>query len=81
MQIVAFLLPYSIPSAYNITIIIKEAIPLTNQELERLVNKLYQKSKSVPGIDREFIQKCLTGIAALGDSEVDAKLALLITLL
>jgi hypothetical protein len=54
---------------------------LTNQELERLVNKLSQKAKGVPGIDRVFIQKCLTAISALGDPEVDAKLTLLINLL
>jgi hypothetical protein len=54
---------------------------LTNQELDRLVNRMCQKFKGVPGVDREFIHKCLSGIATLNDPEVDAKLTLLINLL
>jgi uncharacterized protein YjgD (DUF1641 family) len=54
---------------------------MTNQELERLVGKLSQKTKNAPGIDQEFIQKCLMAIAALNDPQVDAKLTFLINLL
>jgi hypothetical protein len=54
---------------------------LNSQEMERLTDKLYNKFKAAPAIDREFIQKCLTGIIALGDPAVESKLTMLINLL
>ena len=47
---------------------------MTNQEIEKLVDKLYNKFRGIPGVDQELIRKCLTGIAALDDQEVETKL-------
>jgi hypothetical protein len=47
---------------------------LTNEEFVQITEKLYSKLKNVPGVDKIFIQKCLQGITALGDTEVDEKI-------
>jgi hypothetical protein len=49
--------------------------------MERLTDKLYHKFKAAPGVDREFIKKCLAGIVAMGDSAVESKLTMLVNLL
>lgn len=54
---------------------------MTNQELEKLVDKLYHKFKNVPGVDGELIRKCVQGIAALNDQDVETKLLRLISFL
>lgn len=47
---------------------------MTQQELDKLIEKLCRKFKGTPGIDRDFIQKCLGCIADLNDPEVETKL-------
>lgn len=47
---------------------------MTNQEIHDLAEKIYARVKGVPGVDRELIIKCLTGIALLKDKEVEEKL-------
>jgi hypothetical protein len=54
---------------------------MDSQELEKLVAKLYNKFKGAPGIDPDFIRKCLTGINALGDPEIETKICHLMGLL
>lgn len=54
---------------------------MTNQELEKLVDKLYHKFKHAPGVDQELIRKCVNGITALNDGELETKLLRLINLL
>jgi hypothetical protein len=51
------------------------------QEMEQIAAKLYQKFKGAPGVDPDFIRKCLTGINALGDQEIEARIMRLIRLL
>jgi hypothetical protein len=50
---------------------------LTNQEIEVLVTKIYGRVRNIPGIDQNFIRKCLQGIASLSDNEVEEKIKLL----
>jgi len=54
---------------------------LTREEISRLTEKLYAKFKGVPGLDRNFIQKCLLGISGLADEAVEAELSRIIKLL
>ncbi|MGD8399531.1 MAG: hypothetical protein PVH64_01145 [Bacillota bacterium] len=54
---------------------------MNSQDLEKLTTKLYNKFKGVPGVDQEFIRKCLTGIVALDDPTIESKLTMLINLL
>jgi hypothetical protein len=49
-------------------------ILLTHDEFEQTTEKIFSKFKFVPGIDKNFIQKCLQGITSLGDAEVDEKI-------
>jgi hypothetical protein len=53
---------------------------MESQELEKLVAKLYNKFKGAPGVDLDFIRKCLISINALGDPEIEAKIFHLISL-
>jgi hypothetical protein len=54
---------------------------MDSQELEKLVAKLYNKFKGAPGIDPDFIRKCLTSINALGDPEIENRIFRLMSLL
>jgi hypothetical protein len=54
---------------------------LNNHDLEKLTDKLFHKFKGAPGVDQEFIKKCLTGIVALDDPTIEAKLTMLMNLL
>lgn len=54
---------------------------LTNDEINRITDKLYAKFRGIPGVDKPFIQKCLSAISALGDEEVDRKLKYLASFL
>ncbi len=47
---------------------------MTNEEMDNMVAKIYQKTKNIPGVDQALIRKCLSGIASLRDEEVEAKL-------
>jgi hypothetical protein len=47
---------------------------LTSDEIEQLTNKVYTAVKSIPGVDKEFIKKCLQGIASLGDPTIEQKI-------
>jgi hypothetical protein len=59
----------------------KGGISLTNDDIEQMTDKIYARTKNVPGVDRDFIKKCLQGIASLRDSQVDARLKQLIGLI
>ena len=48
-----------------------------SNEIEILVGKIQSKIGYVPGIDQAFIRKCLQGITALHDNEVDEKIKFL----
>lgn len=54
---------------------------MTTDEINRHTEKLYSKFKGIPGVDRIFIQKCILGITAMGDDEVEQKLQQLLNLL
>jgi hypothetical protein len=47
---------------------------VTSDEINLLTDKLYGRFRNIPGIDRTFIQKCVLGISALGDPDVEAKI-------
>lgn len=47
---------------------------MTNEEIELMTDKIYARTKNIPGIDRDFINKCLQGIALLNDNQVETKL-------
>ncbi len=49
---------------------------MTTAEIDYATDKLYAKFGNVPGVDRNFIRKCLQGIASLRDNEVDEKIKL-----
>jgi hypothetical protein len=59
----------------------KGGISLTNADIEQMADKIYARTRNIPGVDRDFIKRCLQGIALLGDSQVDAKLKQLIRFL
>jgi hypothetical protein len=46
---------------------------LTNEEINRFTDKILAKV-NVPGVDRNFIHRCLEGIAMLKDDEVENKI-------
>lgn len=50
---------------------------MTNEEIERLTGKIYPQVKNIPGVDKNFIQKCLVGINSLGDPQVEATIKML----
>lgn len=54
---------------------------MTNAELEQMTDKIFGRTKNYPGVDREFIKKCLQGIALLGDHSVETRLKQLIMFL
>lgn len=54
---------------------------MTNEELEQATEKIYTKIKNIPGVDRNFVKKCLFGISSLGDKDVDNRIELLLRLL
>ena len=59
----------------------KGGIGVTNADIEQMTEKIYSRTRNIPGVDRDFIRRCLQGISSLGDSQVDAKLKQLIRLL
>jgi hypothetical protein len=59
----------------------KGGIFLTNADIEQMADKIYARTRNIPGVDRDFIKRCLQGIASLGDSQVDARLKQLIRFL
>ncbi len=50
---------------------------LDSNEIEALVNKIQGKIGYIPGIDQNFIRKCIQGIASLHDTGVDEKIKFL----
>lgn len=54
---------------------------MTNADIEQMADKIYARTRNIPGVDRDFIKRCLQGIASLGDSQVDARLKQLIRFL
>jgi hypothetical protein len=54
---------------------------MTNEEINQLTEKVYPRVKNVPGLDKEFIRKCLMGISLLHDPQVEEKLRSLARLL
>ncbi len=50
---------------------------LDSNEIEALAVKIHGRVSYVPGIDQNFIRKCLQGIASLRDNEVDEKIKFL----
>jgi hypothetical protein len=50
---------------------------LTYEEIQQLTDKVYNAVKNVPGVDKDFVGKCLQGINSLGDLEVEQKIKLL----
>lgn len=50
---------------------------MTYEEIQQLTDKVYSKIKNVPGVDKDFVGKCLQGINALEDLEVEQKIKLL----
>jgi hypothetical protein len=58
-------------------IIFREVNLLTYEEIQQLTDKVYSKIKNVPGVDKDFVGKCLQGINALEDLEVEQKIKLL----
>jgi hypothetical protein len=46
-------------------------------EIEALVVKIHNRVSYIPGIDQNFIRKCLQGIASRHDNEVDEKIRFL----
>jgi hypothetical protein len=51
---------------------------LTNEELDKLTERIYSKVKNTPGLDRKFIKQCLIGISSLADKETEEKLIRLV---
>ena len=51
---------------------------MTNEELELIAGKLAPKLKGIPGLDLDFLKKCLSGINTLDDPTVEDKLKQLI---
>jgi hypothetical protein len=47
---------------------------LTYEEIEQVSTRIYATVKNIPGVDQNFIRKCLQGISALADPEVDQKI-------
>jgi hypothetical protein len=54
---------------------------LTYEEIEQVSTKIYAKVKNIPGLDKDFVKKCLQGISALADPDVDQKIKYLARLL
>lgn len=54
---------------------------MSHEEIDRLTEKIYPHVKTIPGIDKNFIRKCLLGISSLGDPEVEERIKLLSILL
>lgn len=47
---------------------------MTADEQNVITEKLYTAFKNVPGIDRNFLEKCVQSLVDLNDSEVEAKI-------
>lgn len=47
---------------------------MTKVELDHLIDKIYARFKNMPGVDRNFIRKCLTGISNLKDKDVEDRI-------
>ena len=47
---------------------------MTQEELNQIATKLHARFRSVPGLDLDFIQKCLGAVNSLGDPSVEERL-------
>lgn len=47
---------------------------MTNEELEKLSNKIYSKVKNIPYVDKDFIKKCLVAVSTTADQEMHEKI-------
>lgn len=47
---------------------------MTSDEINLLTDKIYSRVRNIPGVDRTFIKKCIRGISAMKDPEVEAKI-------
>ncbi|MCL6589300.1 MAG: hypothetical protein K6U80_05025 [Firmicutes bacterium] len=47
---------------------------MTLEEINQLTEKIYPRFKNVPGLDKEFIRKCLAGVSSLNDPQVEEKI-------
>jgi hypothetical protein len=54
---------------------------LTQADIEQMADKIFAKTRNIPLVDRDFIVRCLQGIASLGDNQVDTRLKQLIRFL
>ncbi|HEX3048294.1 MAG TPA: hypothetical protein VHY08_26315 [Bacillota bacterium] len=54
---------------------------MTNEEINQLTERIFPRVKNVPGLDKEFLRKCLMGISLLHDPQVEERIRNLAKLL
>lgn len=47
---------------------------MTENEMNKVVDRLYTRLRGVPGMDKDFLKKCVTALASVKDEEFQKKL-------